>query len=400
MSTHTKILHVDGDAFFASCESAQYPHLLGKPVVVGEERGIACAFSYEAKKLGITRGMPIAHIRANFPRVVILPSHFDLYHEYADKLYRVLREFTTRVERYSIDECFALVQPSEVKYFGGVEKLMVELKKEIEGTLNVTYSFGLARTKALSKLASKLEKPNGLVLLLTEEDEVRALKTTSINNIWGIGRRTVPEMQKYGLKTAYDFINLPARKIKEFSAPIAVLQRELRGEQILKVENNIDPRDQRSIQSSNTFHPASTNPKIIWREIAENVEGACKNARELHLFSKKISFFLKTSEFKYHLDEIKLEEYTNDPGMILNAMELKLFKLIPKRYRIRSTGVIIHNLVHEEDIPRDLFGKQDKVFKNLIIEEVADKLRVKYGKDTVKRASSLKKIENCNVSLI
>jgi nucleotidyltransferase/DNA polymerase involved in DNA repair len=384
-------LHADGDAFFVACELSVHPEYKGKPVIVGADRGIAVAMSPEAKKLGVTRGMPVFKIKKFYPEVIILPHHFDLYRDISQRMQQILSSYFTDIEEYSIDECFALAQPSEIKYFGGEQKLLAELKNEIEKTLGVTYSLGLARTKALSKLASKLEKPGGLVRLLTKEDEARALKATSIDDIWGIGRKTVPLLKKFGLNTAYDFVNLPESKLKNFSAPVLVLQKELKGEQILEVENNIDPRDQKSIQSTATFRPASTDPKIIWREISENTEEACKNARELHLVSNKVSFFVKTSEFKYFVDEVKLEEYTSDPGIILNAIEEKFLKVLPKRQRIRSTGVILHNLVREEDTPQDLFGKQSKVLKKQAIEETADKIRKKYGKDIIKRLSSMKK---------
>ena len=111
----------------------------------------------------------------------------------------------------------------------------------------------------------------------------------------------------------------------------------------------------------------------------------------IHLVSNKVSFFVKTSEFKYHTDEVKLEEYTADPGVILSALEPKFQKLLPPRKKIRSTGVILHNLTREECVPLDLFGKQEKKLKNLMIEEVADKLREKYGEDIIKRVASMRK---------
>jgi nucleotidyltransferase/DNA polymerase involved in DNA repair len=366
--------------------------LKGKPVIVGGDRGIAVAMSPEAKKLGVTRGMPVFRIKKEFPEVIILPHHFDLYLDVQKRMHEILMSYFTEIEEYSIDECFALAQPHEIKYFGSEKKLMSELKNEIEKTLGVTYSLGLARTKALAKQASKLEKPNGLVMLLSKEDEVRALKATPIDDIWGIGRQTVPRLRNLGMKTAYDFVNYKGDAIeKYFSEPVLNLKKELGGQSILKVESNVDPRDQKSIQSTSTFHPASTDPKIIWREIAERAEHACENARELHLASNKVSFFVKTSEFKYYFDEVKLPEYTADPGVILNAIEPKFPKLLPKGKRIRSTGVVLLNLTREESTPLDLFGKQENAQKRALIEETADKIRKKYGGDSIKRAASLKK---------
>ncbi len=385
-------LHADGDSFFVACEVSIHPELKGKPVIVGGDRGIAVAMSAEAKSLGVTRGMPVFKIKKLFPEVIILSHHFDLYRDIQERMHMILSSYFAEIEEYSIDECFALATPAEIKYFGSEEKLMKELKNEMEQTLNVTYSLGLARTKALAKLASKLEKPNGLVMLLTPEEEMGALKQTPIDDIWGIGWRTFPKLRKLGLETAYDFITYSDTKIeRDFSSAILELKKELSGENIFKVHSHVDPRDQKSIQSTSTFHPASTDHKVIWREVAENAEHACKNARELHLVSNKVGFFVKTSDFKYYFDEVKLEEYTADPGVILNTIESQFSKLPPKWQRIRSTGVILHNLVREEKAPRDLFGKQEKSLKNLAVEETADKIRAKFGRGAIKRLASLKR---------
>ncbi len=389
--TNNLYLHVDGDSFFVACELTKHPEYKGKPVIVGGDKGIAVAMSPEAKKVGVTRGMPVFQIKKLFPEVIILPHHFDLYNEIAEGLHRILESYFQTIEVYSIDECFAEVEPSEVKYFVGAKNLLKELKNEIEKTLGVTYSIGLARTKALAKQASKLEKPGGLVMLLTKANEREALKRTPIDDIWGIGRQTIPRLRRLGLSTAYDFINYSEKEIeKNFSVPLRELQRELRGEPVFEVESNADPRDQKSIQSTSTFRPASTDPKIIWQEIAKNAERACEHARSILLVSNKVSFFVKNSDFKYKTDEVKLPLYTADPGVILNAIEPKLLKLLNKKERIRSTGVILSNLTREENVPLDLFGKQDKMLKGLVVEEVADKIRKKYGASAIKRAASLK----------
>ena len=391
-NTKNLFLHADGDSFFVACELTKRPELKGQPVIVGEDRGIAVAMSPEAKKLGVTRGMPIFQIKKLFPQVVILPHHFDLYQDIASRMQQILLSYSVTIEAYSIDECFALIEPSDVVYFGGEKKLLTELKDEIEKTLGVTYSLGLGRTKALAKQASKLYKPGGLVILASEADEARALQATPIDDVWGIGRKTAPILRNLGIKTAHDFVSYPSVEIiNNFSKPLAVLQQELSGEPIFEVCNNVDPRDQKSIQSTSTFRPASSSANIIWREIAENAEQACANARAVNLVSNKISFFVKTNKFKYYLDEAKLSFYTSDPGEVLKSIEPRLPKLLKNKESIRSTGVILHNLMREEDTPRDLFGHQDKALGDLIVEKTADKIRQKFGHDAIKRASSLKR---------
>ena len=390
-SQDSYFLHVDGDSFFAACELTLRPDLVGRAVVVGEDRGIAVAMNQEAKKLGITRGMPTFKIKRYFPQVVILSHHFDLYRTISKKVFAILLSYVDRVEEYSIDECFAVVKPSDIRFYGSGEKMIEVMKKEISDAVGVTYSFGLARTKALAKTASKLEKPNGCVILATHEDEIAALKNTKIDSVWGIGWRTQPVMKELGLKTAYDFACYPSEYIqKHFSEPMLVLQQELLGNPINDVHDNVDPRDQKSIQSTCTFRPSSDDPIIIWAEIAENTEAACEHARRLGLLSNSISCYVKTAEFKFHSVDLKLPLYTTDPGTILNAMEKIFPKLLIYGEKIRATGVTLHGLVREECAPRDLFGKQDDTISNLVVEKIADDLRKKFGRNSIKRASSLK----------
>ncbi len=389
--SHTSyILHADGDSFFVACEVARRPELRGLPVVVGEDRGIAAAMSYEAKRLGIHRGMPVYQIKKLYPECVILNHHFEYYREVSDGMYQILLSYVESVERYSIDECFAVVKHSDLVYFGGAENMLAQIKEEIERTYGVTYSFGLARTKGLAKVASKLEKPNGLVVLATQRDEDRALRATSIDNIWGAGRKAIPRLQNLGLATAYDLAHFDRERIaRYFSEPMVVLQRELCGERVLHVEDDQDPRAQKSIQSTGTFRPKSSDPKVIWAQLAENIEYACKRARSLRLLGNKVSFFAKTADFRYHIAEQALVAYTADPGSIMNAIEHAFLRMLIPGEVVRATGITLHGLIKEESAPVDLFGAHNRSTERSRIEIVADGLRAKYGADIVRRASSL-----------
>jgi DNA polymerase-4/DNA polymerase V len=384
-------LHADGDSFFVACELTTNPEYKGRPVVVGEDRGIAVAMSSEAKKLGVTRGMPVFQIKKQFPEVIILPHHFALYRDISEKVYKILLSYMSEVERYSIDECFAVATPADINYAGSPQKFVKEIKDEIQDSLGVTYSFGLARTKALAKTASKLNKPNGLVLLLNDEDEIEALKKTDVEDVWGIGRRTAPRLMARGIKTAYDFVQLPDKEIiKFFSEPLLDLKKELSGIAMSEVYVDEDPREQKSLQSTATFKPPSSDPDLIWAELVDNVDEACERARELHIVTKSVSFFAKNLDFLHREGSAKLPVYSTDPGDILNVIEPVFRKILKKGEKIRSTGVTLQNLLRVEDIPDDLFGIQKSATDKLIIEETADKVRAKYGRGAIKRASSLK----------
>ena len=369
-------LHADGDSFFASCEIAHNPSYKGKAVIVGEDRGIVVAMSYEAKMLGITRGMPLFKLKKQFSNLVILPHNFELYKKISHQVYDILLSYVRDVEVYSIDECFARITLADIRHAGSVKKFVEDIKKEIEDTLGVTYSFGVAQTKALAKTASKLHKPNGVTLLLTPLEEEQALKKTNIKDVWGIGRRTLPRLLLMGIKTAYDFAHYSQELIEtHFTEPIILLQKELSGQSCMAFDTDPDPRDQKSIQSTATFKPSSNDFQIIFAELSENIEHACQQARRLSLMTNFISFYLKTAKFTYHGKEQALPYYTSDPTVILNTVETLLVKEYIPSEKIRAIGITLHNLHRVEAVPRDLFGKQDSLVQTEQVEIVADQIR-------------------------
>jgi len=156
---------MDGDAFFVSCEVAKNPKLKGKPVVTGEERGIVSALSYEAKALGITRGMSIYKVKKDYPRVIVVPGDYKSYAKYSGMMFDIVRRYADDVEEYSIDECFAdltgLDKPLKMSY----EEIGQRIKKEINDELGLSVSVGLASSKVLAKVASKYVKPNGFTII-------------------------------------------------------------------------------------------------------------------------------------------------------------------------------------------------------------------------------------------
>src|SRR5918992_558285 len=149
------IVHIDGDAFFASCEQAKHPTLQGKPVVTWKERGIAASMSYEAKARGVTRGMTMRQIRQICPEAIILPSDYETYSLLSLRMFAIVRRYTPDVEEYSIDECFAdltgLRRPLRMSY----EDMAIQIKKDLDTELGFTFSVGLAPNKAIAKIGSK-----------------------------------------------------------------------------------------------------------------------------------------------------------------------------------------------------------------------------------------------------
>lgn len=378
---------MDGDAFFVGVEIAKNPKLLGLPVVTGEERGIVTALSYEAKAMGITRGFPIFKLKKEFPKVLILPGDYKSYEEYSTKMFDIVRRYADEVEEYSIDECFAeltgLDKPLKMSY----REIAERIKLEINNELKLSISIGLGPTKCLSKVASKWEKPDGLTVI-----EIPSIKDflskTPIEKIWGIGRRTSEFLKLWKINTAGEFADKSLPWIKgNLSKPYQVIWYELNGVSILKV----DPERKTtysSVQKTRTFYPPTNDSVFLLSQISKHLEEACRKVRHYNLVPKKISFFLKSQEFRYYSFEVVLEAPTNTPeGLIVLAR--KYFNNIYRKNTFyRATGVSLYELVPEEVKQGDLFGGMITTNKFETIHKQIDSLEKKFGKRVIHLASS------------
>ena len=387
------ILHIDGDSFFASCEISLDPNLRGKPVVTGQERGIATAMSPEAKALGITRGMPVFQIKKNFPQVVVTQSHYGTYGIFAQRMYDIVRRYTTIVEEYSIDECFAdltsVLEPNR-----GLREaklaLAMEVKETLKRELGMTFSIGIGPTKVLAKIASKHQKPDGLTVI--EENDIQTfLKDLPIGKVWGIGPQTTQDMQKRGINTALEFITLNHDHVQEaFARPNVDIYKELKGISIHEVNDHIDPDDYRSLQKTRTFTPPSSNRSFVLRELSKNVELACAKARRHNLSARRIYYFLKTQEFRYKRKEIALVNPLSNPNDILVEIEKTFDEVYVPNILYRATGVTLSELVDSDHVQTDLFGGSVRVDDWGKVYEVLDKVTTRYGSNSMMLGSSLK----------
>src|SRR4051794_36176715 len=198
------VVHIDGDAFFASCEQSRNPALAGRPVICGKERGIVASMSYEAKRRGVTRAMRIADVLKVCPDAVFLPSDYETYSLLSKRFFAIVRRYTPDVEEYSIDECFAdltgLRRPLRLSYL----KIAERIKKELDAELGFTFSLGLAPNKVVAKIASKWAKPSGLTAIPGRELH-RFLADLPVEKVWGIGPNTTAFLQKHGIRTALEY---------------------------------------------------------------------------------------------------------------------------------------------------------------------------------------------------
>ncbi len=386
------IFHLDGDAFFVACEIAKNPKLKGLPVVTGEERGIVSALSYEAKALGIVRGLPIFQLRKKFPQVLVLPGDYESYVEYSQKMFDVVRKYIDVVEEYSIDECFADLTGHDKPLYMTYREIAEKIKKEVTENYGLSISVGLGPTKVLAKVASKWQKPNGLTII-TKNNAREFLDKTPIEKIWGIGRRTSGFLQGKGILTAQDFVEKPLSWVKEYlSLPYQTLWLELNGIQILSIDPN-PKTTYKSIQKTRTFRPATDDKDFLLSQLSKHTEDACKKARYYNLSTPKVSFFLKNKDFRYFTYTFTLPNSSSSPEIILGEISRNFTRIWRKGELYRSTGVILHELLRDGLVQTDLFGLVSGENKLGEIHKQIDRLDEKFGKRTVYLASTHKAIK-------
>jgi len=381
------VLHIDGDAFFASCEQARDPALKGKPVITGLERGIAASMSYEAKARGVTRAMPLHEIRRLIPDAVILPSDYETYSLLSKRFFDIVRRWTPDVEEYGIDECFADITGLRRLHHASYPQIAQQIQNALTAELGFTFSVGLAPTKVIAKLGSKWKKPHGLTVIPGRRIH-EYLQNLPAEKIWGIGPQTTAMLAKFGIRTALEYARMPLEWVfAHTTKPLQEIWQELNGVSVLGLAT--EPKTtQASIQKFKTFTPPSTDRAFICAQLSRNIENACIKARRYGMAARDVIFILRTQEFTHAVVEVRLAQPTSVPGPIIDAALTALPQLWHPGVRYRATGVVFAGMVTDASEQPDLFGAHVAVERIRRVYESADVLDDMYGKHAVYVASS------------
>lgn len=205
-STARKIIHIDMDAFYASVEQHDHPEYRGKPLVVGfsEGRGVIAAASYEARKFGVHSALPTKKALELCPHLIFAAPRFSRYREVSQAIRKIFHEYTPLVEPLSLDEAFLDVTEN-LKSIDSPEQVAQEIKEKIFNTLGLTASAGISYNKFLAKIASDINKPNGL-FMITEDHAIAFLKTLKIEDFFGVGKVTAKKMHELGIQTGKELL--------------------------------------------------------------------------------------------------------------------------------------------------------------------------------------------------
>ncbi len=382
------IMHIDVDAFFASCEQAIHPELKGRPVITGRERGIVAAASYEAKARGVQRGMRLFEVRKICPDCIILPSDYETYSLFSVRMFEILRRFSPDVEEYSIDEAFVDLTGLRRSFHGSYESIAENMRKTIEAELGITVSAGVSLSKVLAKIGSKHNKPNGLTVIPGREIHVY-LEKLPVEKVWGIGANTTAFLKKHGIVTALQFAKREEYWVARYlSKPYREIWHELNGRSVYPVVTETKNSYQ-SISKAKTFTPASTDEAFVFAQLSKNLENACIKARRYRLAATRLVIFLRKQDFTSEGVEIKLNKPSSYPLELFDLLRRGFERVFGPGELYRQTGVVLAGLVPENGIQDSLFDDTARIEKMSKIYESLDGISQKYGKHTIQHGASL-----------
>ncbi len=377
------VLHIDCDAFFTSVEQSLNPHLRGKPLITGKERGIVACASYEAKALGVKRPMRLFEARRICPQLICLPSDYESYSIYSRRLYDILRRFTPEVEEYSIDEAFADITGMRRVHHTSYEDIALQMKAAVEGELGLTVSVGLAPSKSLAKICSKEKKPAGFTIVRGESDLVEYLGRIPTERVCGFGPNSVALLAKRGVRTVLDYISRPREFAAKLLGKIGMeLWHELRGEAVYPIV--LEQRPNRfTLGKTKTFTPPSADRDFVRAQLLRNTESAFIRLRRHKLKAGWVSIYLTDRDFEGRGIETRLPRPTSSTLEIAPVVSRLFDRLFAAGVEYRQTGLVLGELAPDREMQLDLFEDADRARGSRELARVIDQANATYGKHTL-----------------
>ncbi len=373
------IMHADMDAFFASVEQLDNPELRGRPVIVGglSGRGVVSTCSYEARRYGVHSAMPMHMAKRLCRQGVFIQGRMRRYKELSDKIMEIFRSFSPLVEQLSVDEAFLDVSGMEGLY-PDIVTLAKAVKEKVYEQTGLRVSVGIAPNKFLAKLASDLEKPDGLVLI-KPETAAAFIAPMPVRKIFGIGKAAEEQLLKYGIDTIG----------KIAAADIKILQKVfgINAYTVHNLARGIDNRpvvnetEAKSIGKEHTYDKDLYTPEDLRKAVRDLCGETGWRLRRRNLTGYTVTLKVKFSSFKTITRSITSEmpvAYDEE----IYALALKLMQQVKFTEGVRLLGVSIAHLEQEGSAPVLNFAENEKLKKR---NAAVDFLKNKFGENIIKR---------------
>ena len=386
----------DCNNFFASCERVFRPDLQGKPVIVlSNNDGCAVARSNEAKALGIKMGDPFFKIRHILERhnVAVFSGNMALYGDMSQRVRWVLEEFAPAVEVYSIDEAFLDLRGVQGIDFDEYAK---RISAECWRQTSIPVSVGVAPSKTLAKIASKLckqyPKLRGGCYMHRPQDIEKVLRKFPVEDVWGIGRRTSAKLHAMGVKTAWDYVQLPEHAVSRMFGVVGLRTwRELHGQPCIEFEDGFEAKQ--SICVSRSFATEIKDVEELSEQIANFASSMAEKLRQQRSVVSEMAVFAYTNRFKenepqtYGNSLVHFDPPTNDQRTIVARAVAAAHEAYRRGYGYKKAGVVATRITQENDVVHSLFEDTEAVEREHRITSALDAINGTYGRGTVKLAA-------------
>jgi DNA polymerase-4 len=381
------ILHVDMDAFFAAIEQLDNPSLRGKPILVGGDgpRGVVTTASYEARPFGCHSAQPMAVAKRLCPHAIIVPTRFSRYRGVSDELFEIFEEFSPVVQPLSIDEAFLDVTGTEKAHRGASPpEIARRLKLRVREKLQLTASVGVAANKFLAKLASDLEKPDGLTVI-NPEDVDRVLPPLPATKIWGIGPKTAKRLEGMCIRTIGDI-----RKATD-----STLRRLFGGEdeaaRVRRLAHGLDDRpvvtdsDAKQISQEQTFRTNIAEADVVRGELHEQVQQVARRLRKHKLRAGGVTVKIRFGEFQTITRSRALSDATDRTDVLWTTTREVFDEWASKSYQpVRLIGMAARSLSPATVGQLPLFADPENE-KHQRLDRTVDRIVERFGSDAVRR---------------
>lgn len=336
------IIHIDMDAFYASIEQRDNPDLKGKPVIIGgrSDRGVVSAASYEARKYGIYSSMPGRVARRLCPQGIFLPGNMNKYRRVSQEIHKIFKKYSSIIEPISIDEAFLDVSG----------KNPIEIAKSIKSSIkkkqDLTASIGISYNKFLAKLASDMDKPDGLTVI-KKEDVLEILKPLSVRKIWGVGPRMENELNKLGLYYVED--------IQNYDPEILEFKFGKKGKEIYDFSFGIDNRpvednvSNQSIGEEETFLEDTMDKNVLVEYLKEYSINLSNKLTIKGYLGRTITVKIKYNDFTVETRSITLNIPTSEEGEIFKTAKFLLMERFRISKPVRLIGLSVSNIIYPDD---------------------------------------------------
>ncbi len=384
MTDHRAILHVDMDAFFAAVEQFDNPELAGQAVVVGGigGRGVVAAANYEARRFGVHSAMPMREALKRCPHAVVRRPRMKRYREVSATVFAILGEFTDLVQGLSLDEAFLDVTGS-VALFGGAEAIAREIKNRIRARTGLTASVGVSHNKLLAKLASEMQKPDGLTLIRPEE-VAATLDPLPVRRLHGIGAKTAARLEQQGIYTLGQLRRAPE------SVLWPLFRRDTR--EIRDRAAGIDDRPvvvdapEKQISSEETFDADLKDHEELRRRLAELADRTAERLRARQLKAGMVSVKIRRRDFTTYTRQKSFSPSTQESRLIRQVAASLLERWFEEQPRaaLRLLGVGVSDLRPARQL--ELFTSRESAEAGRL-DATLDRIRGRFGSRAVRRGS-------------